>query len=419
MKKFMLNFLLFFMFSFMAYSQTAPDRVKGWRSDIDSLLVFMKREHYVYNKQPLPGKLITNSKILKSTIKHYSDERMLIEMERLMYYMQDGHSYILPFFAKKVTTFYLPVQFYLFKDGVYIVDAVEPYRNSIGYRITHINNITPEKLVKDMTGYIHQDNKFTVQWFAPTILRLRGVHEAYGLTAGAKDITLKLLDHNSQPQVKQVAFVEATDFRGIPKLIPSQLNGANEVPMYLKELQSNFWVKPLPVKEALYFQFNQVRDMKSESIAAFSKRLDSILSAINPKLFIIDVRHNNGGNKNLLPPLIDVIKKYNAVQPLAKIVVITGRNTFSAAQVFISLLDKEMKVLFAGEPSSSKPNFVGEENRIVLPWSGAVGSISNRYHENIPSDKRKWIKPDFSIPLYSKQYFNNQDPVIGFLLNKF
>jgi len=84
------------------------------------------------------------------------------------------------------------------------------------------------------------------------------------------------------------------------------------------------------------------------------------------------------------------------------------------------LINKETKALFAGEPSSSSPNFVGEEgNTIMLPWSGAIGNISNRYHENIPGDKRKWIQPDMYVTLSSKAYFENRDPVMEYIRKKF
>jgi C-terminal processing protease CtpA/Prc len=146
--------------------------------------------------------------------------------------------------------------------------------------------------------------------------------------------------------------------------------------------------------------------------------MDALSSSEKPKLLIIDVRHNNGGNLDLLQSLINGIKHFERENEKSKIIVITGRNTFSAAQVFISLLNKDTHALFAGEPSSSSPNFVGEGNYITLPWSGAMGSISNKYHESIPGDTRKWIEPDFPVSLSSDAYFKNQDPVLEFILKK-
>jgi C-terminal processing protease CtpA/Prc len=124
------------------------------------------------------------------------------------------------------------------------------------------------------------------------------------------------------------------------------------------------------------------------------------------------LRHNNGGNSYLYPPVIDALTAWETAMPYGKLYVLTGRNTFSAAQNFIAQLDKRTRAIFVGEPSSSKPNFVGEENDMQLPWSGAIASISNRYHENIPGDTRGWIEPDIKVELSSRDYFANRDPVL-------
>jgi hypothetical protein len=70
------------------------------------------------------------------------------------------------------------------------------------------------------------------------------------------------------------------------------------------------------------------------------------------------------------------------------------------------------RAVFAGEMSSSKPNFVGEEYEIVLPWSKAIGSISNRYHETIPGDSREGIAPELKVEVSAADYFANRDAVL-------
>ena len=231
-------------------------------------------------------------------------------------------------------------------------------------------------------------------------------------------VQLYITDQNKKAITRNISFIPATDFHGIPKLFPSKLVHNIPVPLYLSNGPDNYWFKVLTEKKAVYFQFNQVYDKDNETLTAFALQLDSALQFEKPKLFIIDVRHNNGGNSGLLPPLMDVIKKFEHANPNSKIIVITGRNTFSAAQIFISQVNKETHALFAGEPSSSSPNFVGEENYILLSFSGAMGSISNKYHENIPGDKRKWIAPDYPVSLSSNEYFKNQDPVLDFIMKK-
>lgn len=403
--------------SFAQNDHQQEERIKGWSSDIDTMLSLMRTQHYVYRSKPLPPQLLTDAKNLKTKIDQYSDERMLGELERLMFYMHDGHSYILPV-ARNVNSYYLPVQFYIFSDGVYIIDANEPYKGLIGCKVETINGIAVNKLIDDMNSYIHHDNKYTIIWFAPSVLRFRGIYEQYGLKAGAANAEMLLTDKNKKSITQAVSFIPATDFSGIPKLIPSQIAGNIPPPLYLTKVPDNYWFTTLQEKQTLYFQFNQVMDKDDETLAAFALKLDSALQIIKPKLFIIDVRHNNGGNAGLLPPLVDAIKKFEHQNANSKIVIITGRNTFSAAQIFIALINKETHALFAGEPSSSSPNFVGEGNYITLPYSGAMGSISNKYHETIPGDKRKWIEPNYPVSLSSTEYFKNADPVLELILNK-
>jgi hypothetical protein len=396
---------------------TQDDRVKGWSADIDTLLSIMKTQHYVYKSKPLPPEVINGAVALKTKIPQYSDERMFTELERITYYMHDGHSYILPV-SRKFPTFYLPIQVYIFSDGTYVVDTDGSNKDLIGSKVVRINGVPVEKLEDDMNSFIHQDNLYTVKWFAPSILRFRSLYESYGMPAGSPDVSIDLLDRNNKPLTRKIAFVPAADFHGIPKQIPSQVPGAPIAPLYLTNVGDSFWFKKLDNK-TLYFQFNQVEDKNEETLGAFGRRFGDTLQADKPKLLIVDVRNNNGGNLDLLGPLMDGISAFEKANPQSKIVIITGRNTFSAAQVFISLMNKNTHALFAGEPSGSSPNFVGEGNYIVLPYSGAMGSISNKYHESIPGDTRKWIEPNIPVALSSAAYFQNQDPVLEAILKKF
>ena len=387
-----------------------PGRTEGWQSDIDFLLQQIQKQHYVYKSMPLPGKLTAQAEKLKKQIDNFSDERILIELERLMYFLGDGHSYILPMGAPKVHSYFLPLQFYQFSDGMYIIDADSAHKKMIGNKLLSIGSITPEKFMEDMKTFVSQDNEMGATWIGPFFLRFRGMLESYGLKKGSDSVAIKVEDESGEQVNKIILFVPVPHLRGIPKLFPPK-NSVN-VPMYFSDLKDNYWCRKLPADKTLYIQFNQVMDAPTETIRQFSKRLDSLLKNTGWERIIVDVRHNNGGNADLTPPLIQTLKNFEVLNPGSKLIIITGRNTFSAAQIFISQLNKETKALFAGESSSSSPNFVGEENFIQLPWSGAMGSISNRYHETIPGDKRKWIEPDIKVSLSSEDYFGGRDPVM-------
>jgi len=412
--------LLFISNAVISFSQKPAEieRIKGWNSDIEALLSKMKSDHIVYKTKPFPAGLIDSVADLKANINKYSDERMLLELQQLAWYMQDGHSYVLPL-SQKIPAHIIPLDSYVFSDGLFVINATETNKELIGTKIISINGIKSEKLLKDMNGYVHQDNKYTVQWFAPSYIKFRSVYERYGLSSDSKSINIKFMKADKTVFTKAVNFVPIANFHSIPKLSSSKLASPETVPLYMSKMDDFYWFTKLNEGKVVYLQFNQVSHKKTESLFDFGKRLDTFLRTENPKLLIIDVRYNNGGSLEYLTDLVEAVKNFERRNSQSKIVVITGRNTFSAAQIFINLLDKETDAIFAGEPSASSPNFVGEGNYFTLPWSGAAGSISNVYHETIPGDKRKWIEPEIKVRLSSGEYFRNEDPVMKKILAKF
>jgi len=392
-----------------AASCQSDERTTGWNHDLDFYIEAVKRDHYVYRSRELPASFNALASDLRKNISVYSDQRMLMEFERLAAQLGDGHTYILPWAAERVASQSLPVRFYLFSDGLFIIDAVEPYKNLIGSRVDFLGAVSAKDAMTRIGGYVSRDNEVGILWIGPVFLMLRGAWEALGVQGA--DAELKITDKSGTSRSVKLPFGPVPRMRGLPKLFASTIS-SNPAPLYLTRVQSNYWITSIPASvKTLYVQFNQVWDDPTESLTAFSKRFSDSLRNIKPVHLIVDVRHNNGGNAMLLDPLLAAMKAFRDI-PGTRITIVTGRNTFSACQIFISRADALVHPVFAGERSSSKPNFVGEEYEVVLPYSGARGSISNRYHESIAGDNRQWIEPSLPVSLTSVDYFANRDPVL-------
>jgi len=402
----------------LCQTSATQDRVAGWRSDIDFLLSEMRRQHYVYRSQPLPEALERRAAELRQAVPRFSDERMLAEFQRLISFLGDGHCYILPAGAERVRSTYLPLRFYLFSDGLYVIDADAGHDRWIGSRVVKLGNVSADDAIARIGDMTSKDNPMGVKWVGPFLLRFRGFLEAIGSEVGAGSVRLELESKDARVVTQDIELVPVSRVGGIPKLIPSRIPGATNPPLYLSSVSTNCWFKELS-NGVLYFQFNQVVDGSGETLGDFARRLQTFIKERSPKILIVDARHNNGGHAELLPPLLETLRRFESSDPQSKIIVMTGRNTFSAAQIFIAQVNRHTRAVFAGEPSSSKPNFVGEENQIVLPWSGGIGSISNRYHESIPGDTRAWIEPEIKVELSSKDYFANRDPVLEAVLKRY
>jgi hypothetical protein len=386
----------------------SDERVAGWTSDLDHWLAALEREHYVFRESGIPDALYARADRLRERIPELSDQRILVELQGCASLAGDGHTYVLPF-APRVETTALPLQLWFFADGVFVIGAAAGHERWIGSEVLALGTTPADELVARLADYVSRDNEHGMRWMGPAFLTLTGMLAAIaeGVTAEAIPVTFRTPDGaRAEVVLAPVPPAPAASTGGLPKLHPSRLPGAPPPPLWLRDVAREHWLEPLD-EGTLYVQFNQVRDAPDESLAAFAARLARELDARAPARLVVDVRHNNGGNSHLFPPLLDVLEAYSG-----ELVVLMGRNTFSAAQNFIAQDERRTDAVFAGEPSSSCPNFVGEETEDVLPWSGARGSISNRYHENAPGDERAWIEPDVVLELSSADYFANRDPLL-------
>lgn len=138
-----------------------------------------------------------------------------------------------------------------------------------------------------------------------------------------------------------------------------------------------------------------------------------VLVRSDASVLVVDVRHNNGGNNSLVRPLIRTLVWWEMQDPGHRVFVVTGRGTFSAAQNFINRVERMTNATFVGEPSSSSPNFVGEETNLTLPWSRVRGSISTQYwQDSNPDDTRPFIWPAVPVGMTSRDYFEGRDPAL-------
>ena len=84
---------------------------------------------------------------------------------------------------------------------------------------------------------------------------------------------------------------------------------------------------------------------------------------------IVDVRLNPGGDNHTYAPLLAALRAKSVNRP-GRLVVLISRSTFSAAQNFITELERKTQVIFVGETSGGSPNLYGDVQHVELPTAG-------------------------------------------------
>jgi len=397
-------------------------RDEGWRADLALLAREVRRKGYVEGVyRALPQKDFDDSvRKLNDAIPKLSDGQVVVGMMKLLRAVGDGHTGLLRPPAQADYALALPLRFYLFTEGLFIIGADPKYKELLGARVVRFGDHSVDEVMRALDPVISRDNDIWPSQVGPYRMRSLPLLNALGMSPDIHKIQLAIVSPSGE---QRTATVEAdSNFPDIWNEFPkSWLTYAETLgtplPLYLKNTNTNYWFEYDAASKVIYFQFNRVINDPNESLAAFSERLFRFINEHDVSKLVIDMRWNNGGNTFLSRPLINRIIRSDKVDQPGKLFVIIGRRTFSAAQTTATYFERYTNAIFVGEPTGSSPNFVGEETPFTLPYSKIVANVSDLYWESSwPQDHRKWIAPQIYLPPTFAAYRANRDPALEAIL---
>ncbi|QPG57995.2 hypothetical protein FM038_011430 [Shewanella eurypsychrophilus] len=391
------------------FRQAGLSRDKQWVEDLTFLLSEIKRLHVdPYHKTSL-GQLEQQVDSITADIPDLTDQQIVFRMMQLLASVGNGHNFIVPTHSLKGSFNRLPVSFYWFNDGLYIVSANERYQHLIGRKVISVGH-TPVLQALSAVGSINaRDNEMQQYWLAPFYLSLPQVLAGLSLVDNVDKVLLTVAD--SKGKQETISLTGAPfNFAGFPTL-PKLASDNN--PAYLNNKSDNYWFLNNKEDNYLYLQFNAVAQQKPQSLAQFSREIKQRVIQDNVENLVLDLRHNSGGNGSIIPPLTRALIHFSEQNENNQLFVIVGRNTFSAAHLLLADLNRLTDAIIVGEPSGSRPNHLGEAGWFKLPYSGVWGIISSQYHQaSKAEDHRIWIAPHLPVTLTSEAYFSAKDPAM-------
>lgn len=389
-------------------SEDTVSRDEQWRLDLDYLSRTIQSTHYDPDHRTPAAEINQAIQELKASINTLSDKQILARLSLIMGKFGAGHDFIFPGTGTRGILETFAIKAYFFSDGLYIIEAEDPAL--IGAKIDRIGDVPALEALEIMQMNMARDNNMTALWNAPKVLSNPWLLEAHNLVDQAENATFTITDREGNVRVVRPEFGQT---KTSSSLIGLTSPAGTEVPLYLSDLNAEYFSRKMDSLDALYVQVNSIDNAENESFKEFSERVQREASISDIKHLILDLRHSPGGRDSLLPALIRVLVHFTSSPDKGELFVLIGRNTFSATQHLITVLDQYAEPIFVGEPSGSRPNFIGEVTQFVLPFSGISGSLSAQYYQvSIPHDFRIWIAPDIPVSLSSVDFFNGQDPAI-------
>jgi len=304
----------------------------------------------------------------------------------------------------------LPFDVQIFDDGFFIVNTTEDYSSLLGARIVKVNSLSIDSVFKLVSTLIPNENPMWCKRQFNSYFNDVNLLSGLGIFQDSKDGLTIEVEIDSKILTKSIAISTSTR----DKTIDYHSFYASKVPIYLKNSDQFYWYKYYKNEKVLYCQINAIRSNDEFSLEQFCDSLRNLSQNTELKAFVLDVRLNTGGSSRYNKTITKLILS-DSINIKGKLFVIIGRSTFSAAQNLVSDIEHYSDAVFIGEPTGSSPNFIGENNLFILPYSGLAISSSNVYHQRglYSSDKRIWLAPDIYIPINFKDFMNGENPIIN------
>jgi hypothetical protein len=388
---------------------------EDWIADFDTMVAAMKATHPSLYHHTSAAEMDAYAARFRGEIAHDTWPEYVMGMYGMLALVGDGHTtfYPQPDAGPGFDTRY-PVLTQVFADGVYVTGADKAYAGAVGGKVVALSgHPIGEVFAATSAHWDHENLMWPLRWF-PFVLRrpgyLSGLHITPRDVGAAAVFTVekdgKQTDYAVTPvaadadTAAQADWVHARDEAHVPQPFP--LSG--------KDVPFDFvW---LAGKRTVYAVYNQCSDSDTETVAAFAARLFRFVDANPVDRLIIDVRHNGGGDNYKNQPLIlgMIASKVNVPGHLF---VLTGRQTFSAAQNFAADAERWTQALFVGEPTGSAPNIWGDAKQMELPHTHLHPMVATLYWEQSdPRDVRPWILPDVPAPATFADYLSGRDPAL-------
>ncbi len=397
----------------------AATREAGWAWDLDFYARRMKQMHWDLFAHVSKETFLAEIEKLKKDAASLSDSQIRVRLKKITAMVGDGHtSSRLNAEGEKRRA--LPLHLFAFADGMYVIGADASHAELAGAKVLAVGGMKTDAAMAAVKPYISVDNDMGYLAGGPAMLCSPAILQAIGASKDESgvELTLELGGKTSKVKVEPVEF-PAGGHAGMrmPGFTYLHDRAGATKPLFLKDTDKMFRMEHVPEKKLVYFWFGAVQDSPEAKLGEFAERVFDFIGKNDVENLVIDMRFNGGGNTGLIRPLINGLIKCDKVNKPGHLFVIIGRHTFSAAQNTVNLMDKQTAAIFVGEPTGSRPEFVGESTNFVLPHSKTRVYCSSRYWQYMDStDERTWVQPGIAAEMTFADYAAGKDAAMEAIL---
>lgn len=381
-----------------------------WTEDLRYLAAQMPRVH------PRLYELIARERFeaavaeLEREIPRLDENRIRWGIYRIAALPNDAHTYM-NIFVNKLDWHMIPLKLWLFPEGLYVLDAGREEKDLVGTRIVAIEQTPVEEAYRLLRPYLPAENEHHWQERFTYLIICAEALRAAGICPDEGPIDMTFEDLNGQRftrAVKAYHYLPVIYWAGMRRV-------DNDVPyVFWNDRRDAYWFEYRKDTRTLYVQFNQCDgESREETVEQFVERLGAWVEANEFERCVLDIRKNGGGDSRVSRMIAGLAIGNPRLDRPGRLFVLTSRKTFSAAVMFLSLMECGTGAVIVGEPTGQGPFFSARSQPVALPNSGIEISVS-RYHNEcaLIDDGRNAIEPDVYVEYTHDGYLAGRDPAM-------
>jgi len=383
-------------------------RIERWMEDIDQLAVELPSRHKDLFHGRSESDFRDDIRALKDSLSNRKDEEIVFALSRIVAACGDSHTSL--GFRPKIA---FPLSFYWFKEGIFCVQAIPEYREALNCRLLEIEGQPITDIIQTLATAIPHENRSQLMKSIPGYLVFAEMLYGAGIIADPGKTVYSLEKKQGEPFELEMSSVSMKSGRR-----PESAKGPEiPLPFYRKYQKTIYEFEYLPSHKTLYVAYNLCRERPEKPFAQFIQEIFETADQNIVERFVIDLRHNGGGNSGIFEPMIPELIKRAALNRKDRLFVIVGRGTFSSAVLNAIQLRNQTQATFVGEPSGGKPNHFGEVRMFGLKNSKLPVTYSTKYF-SISKKDTDAVYPDIAVDLSHEDFINHRDPVLERILQE-
>ncbi len=339
----------------------------------------------------------------------------------------------------------LPCMLYHFSDGYYIIRARAACQSLLGARLLAVDGHRTTEIADRAYEYARGPRNHFDQFITPFYLESPALLNAMGLAKSPDHVTLRVLMRDGS--LREVAMTAdppdpnwiwwtysdsylspaptATDGTDWKSYLPANA----KVPLFIADYGNPFHTARWP--GIFYAGFRSNEDETGHPIGPFVDAVKKEIAAQNPRVVIVDLRLDQGGN---MTTTADLMSHITTLAPsIRHVYVLTSAWTFSAGIISAALAKAHGgdKVTIVGTPVGDRLRLWAEGGTMTLPNSKIMLHYATGLHDYTKSCfgergcfwtmlfypmQLKTLAPAVAIPYSFADYRALRDPVLAYVL---